>query len=82
MALTEDNNIIQHHRQAVAGLPVAALDQLARLHVETSEASRLAKFLRNAVHAASLFMLMGTCVLFLGGGADHRAQFLLGRCWS
>ena len=49
-------------------MPVAALDQLARLHVETSEASRLVKFLRSAVHAAFLFMLMGTCVLFLGGG--------------
>ncbi|MEP6829471.1 MAG: hypothetical protein ABI963_03975, partial [Rhizomicrobium sp.] len=52
-----------------------ALDQLARLHVETSEASRLAKLLRNSIHAASLFMLMGTCVLFLGGGATIGQNF-------
>ena len=67
MALTRDNNT-QHPVRPLPVLPVAALDQLARLHVETSEASRLVKFLRSAVHAASLFMLMGTCVLFLGGG--------------
>jgi hypothetical protein len=67
VALTRDNNT-HHHVRPLPVLPVAALDQLARLHVETSEASRLVKFLRSAVHAASLFMLMGTCVLFLGGG--------------
>jgi hypothetical protein len=67
VALTKDN-IVRHHARPLPVLPVAALDQLARLHVETSEASRLVKFLRSAVHAASLFMLMGTCVLLLGGG--------------
>jgi hypothetical protein len=67
VALTEDNTA--HHRaRPLPVLPVAALDQLARLHVETSQTSRLVKFLRSAVHAASLFMLMGTCVLLLGGG--------------
>ena len=54
---------------------MAALDQLARLHVETSEASRLVKFLRSSVHAASLFMLMGACVLFLGGGPTIGQNF-------
>jgi hypothetical protein len=56
-------------------LPVAALDQLARLHVETSETSRLVKFLHSAVHAAPLFMLMGACVLFLGGGPTIAHNF-------
>ena len=56
-------------------LPVAALDQLARLHVETSEASRLTLFLRSSVHVASLFMLMGTCVLLLGGGTSFAHVF-------
>lgn len=44
----------------------AAFDRLARLHVETSEVSRLVMFLRASLNSASLFMLMGTCVLFLG----------------
>ena len=56
-------------------LPVAALDQLARLHAETSQASRLTLFLRSSVHTASLFMLMGTCVLFLGGGSSFAHNF-------
>ena len=56
-------------------LPAAALDQLTRLHVETSEAGRLTLFLRSSVHVASLFMLMGTCVLFLGGGASFAHNF-------
>ena len=67
MALTEDNPA-HHYARPLPILPVAALDQLARLHVETSEASRLVKFLRSAVHVAALFMLMGACVLLLGGG--------------
>ena len=73
MALTNDNSALDVRPLPV--LPLAALDQLARLHVETSEASRLAKFLRASVHAASLFMLMGACVLFLGGGATIGRNF-------
>ena len=61
-------------------LPVAALDQLQRLHTETSEATRLTLFLRSSVHAASLFMLMGTCVLFLGGGASFARTFSWAVC--
>ena len=56
-------------------MPLAALDRLQRLHVETSEASRLTLFLRSSVHVASLFMLMGTCVLFLGGGLSLAENF-------
>ena len=54
---------------------MAALDRLEHLYVETSEASRLTLFLRSSVHVASLFMLMGTCVLFLGGGASFAQNF-------
>lgn len=54
---------------------MAALDRLERLHAETSQASRLTLFLRSSVHVASLFMLMGTCVLFLGGGASFAQNF-------
>ena len=54
---------------------MTALDQLARLHAETSQASRLMLFLRSSVHVASLFLLMGTCVLFLGGGASFARNF-------
>lgn len=74
VALTGDNSA--HHRdRPLPVLPLAALDQLARIHVETSLASRLVVFLRSAVHVASLFMLMGTCVLFLGGGATIGRNF-------
>jgi hypothetical protein len=52
-----------------------AFDRLARLHVETSETGRLVVFLRAALNAASLFLLMGTCVLFLGGGATIAHNF-------
>ena len=56
-------------------LPLAALDQLERLHVETSEASRLTVFLRSSVHVASLFMLMGTCMFLLGGSVSFARNF-------
>ena len=55
--------------------PAAAFDQLARLHVETSEVGRLVMFLRASLNSASLFMLMGTCVLFLGGDATMPRNF-------
>jgi hypothetical protein len=55
---------------------MAALDRLEHLYVETSEASRLTLFLRSSVHVASLFMLMGTCVLFLGGGGNFAQNFV------
>jgi len=74
VALTEDNTI-NHHSKSLPVLPLAALDQLARLHVETSQANRLVKFLRSAVHAASLFMLMGASVLLLGGGTTIGRNF-------
>jgi hypothetical protein len=74
VALTE-NDTVHHHARPLPVPPTAALDQLARLYAEGSEANRLAKFLRNAIHAASLFMLMGTCVLFMGGGATIGQNF-------
>jgi len=74
VALTEDNNIAQLARPLPV-LPLAALDRLARLHAENGEASHLARLLRNAIHAASLFMLMGSCVLLLGGGATIGRNF-------
>jgi hypothetical protein len=74
VALTNDSNT-RHRDRALPVLPLAALDQLARLHVETSQVGRLVMFLRSAVHIASLFMLMGTCVLFLGGGATIGHNF-------
>jgi hypothetical protein len=74
VALTNDHGA-RHRDRTLPVLPLAALDQLARLHVETSQASRLMVFLRSAVHVASLFMLMGTCVLFLGGGATIGHNF-------
>lgn len=72
MALTEDDNILHPHAKPLPVLPLDALDRLARLHAETSQASRLAMLLRNSIHAASLFMLMGSCVLLLGGGTMGR----------
>lgn len=65
MAITDNNNAVQARPLPV--LPLAALDRLARLHVETSAAGRLVIFLRASVHAASFFMLMSASVLFLGG---------------
>ena len=72
VALTEDDNILHPHAKALPVLPLDALDRLARLHAETSQASHLAMLLRNSIHAASLFMLMGSCVLLLGGGTMGR----------
>ncbi len=63
------------HPEPLPVPPADAFEQLARLHVETSEAGRLVVFLRAALNAASLFMLMGTCVLFLGGGATIAHNF-------
>jgi hypothetical protein len=65
VAITDHNNAVQARPLPV--LPTAALDRLASLHVETSEAGRLVMFLRASVHAAFFFMLMGVSVLFLGG---------------
>ena len=72
MALTKDDNILHPHAKPLPVLPLDALDRLARLHAESSEASRLARLLRNSIHAASLFMVMGSCVLLMGGGTIGR----------
>ncbi len=72
MALTKDDNILHPSAKPLPVLPQAALDRLARLYAESSEASHLARLLRNSIHAASLFMLMGSCVLLLGGGTMGR----------
>ena len=65
----------RHLAKPLPVLPLAALDRLARLHAETSEASRLMLFLRGAVHVASAFLLMGTCVLLFGGGQTIAHNF-------
>jgi hypothetical protein len=70
-----NDNTAHHEKRPLPVLPLAALDQLERLHGETSEASRLTVFLRSSVHVASFFMLMGTCVLFLGGGSSFAQTF-------
>lgn len=62
MALTDDD----HVHLLSSGLPLDALDQLARLHRETRETSRLARFLASSVHAALLFMLASVLVILLG----------------
>lgn len=72
VALTNDDNILHAPAKPLPVLPRDALDQLARLHAESSQASHLARLLRNSVHAASLFMLMGSCVLLMGGGTIGR----------
>jgi hypothetical protein len=72
VALTKDGDILHSQAKPLPVLPLDALDRLARLHAESSEASRLARLLRNSIHAASLFMLMGSCVLLLGGGTMAR----------
>jgi hypothetical protein len=77
VARTNDNST-RYQSRPLPVLPAAALDQLARVHVETSQASRLVLFLRSSVHVASLFMLMGSCVLLLGGGASFARNF----CWA
>jgi len=49
-----------------SSLKLDALDQLARLHRETRQTDRLARFLASSVHAALLFMLSTMLVLLLG----------------
>ena len=60
MALTDDGSLSYS-----SSLPLDALDQLVRLHRETRQTDRLARFLAGAVHAAFLFMLMTALVLIL-----------------
>ena len=72
MALTEDDTNLHPHARPLPVLPLDALDRLARLHAECREASHLAGLLRNAIHAALLFMALGSCVLLLGGGTIGR----------
>lgn len=72
VALTKDGDILHLHAKPLPVLPLDALDRLARLHAESSEASRLARLLRNSIHAASLFMAMGSCVLLIGDGGIGR----------
>ncbi len=74
VVLTEDNGAVRATRPLPV-LPISALDQLARVHVETSQASRLFLFLRSSVHVAAVFLLMGSCVLLLGGGATIGRNF-------
>jgi hypothetical protein len=75
VALTKDDNILHAPVKPLPALPQDALDRLARLHAESNQASHLARLLRNSVHAASLFMLMGSCVLLMGGGTIDRNFF-------
>ena len=63
MALTDDD----HSHMLSSSLPLDALDQLARLHQETRQTSRLARFFASSVHAAFLFMLMTVLVLLVLG---------------
>jgi len=72
VALTKDDNILHPSTKPLPVPPQAALDRLARLYAESREASHRARLLRNSIHAASLFMLMGSCVLLLGGGTIGR----------
>ena len=72
VALTEDDTNLHPHARPLPVLPLDALDRLARLHAECREASHLAGLLRNAIHAALLFMALGSCVLLLGGGTIGR----------
>jgi hypothetical protein len=62
MALTDDD----YSHLLSSSLPLDALDQLARLHRETRETSRLARFLASSVRAALLLMLASALVLLLG----------------
>ena len=71
MALTKDDNILPQLKPLPV-LPLDALDRLARLHAESSQANRLARLSRNSIHAASLFMVLGSCVLLMGGGGIGR----------
>ena len=61
MALTDND----HSRFISSGLPLDALDQLARLHRETIETNHLARFPGSSIHAAFLFILMAVLVLLL-----------------
>lgn len=72
MALTDDD----HARLMTSSLPLDALDQLARLHLETHQTHRLARFLASSAHAALTFML-GTVLVFLLGRTES-----LGRDFS
>jgi hypothetical protein len=71
VALTKDDNILTKSKP-LPELPLDALDRLARLHAESSQTNRLARLPRNSIHAASLFMLLGACVLLMGGGGIGR----------
>jgi hypothetical protein len=52
-----------------SNLPLDALDQLVRLHAESRQTDRMARFLAAAAHAAFLFMTMTVVMLFLEGAS-------------
>jgi hypothetical protein len=71
VALTDDDKGFS----VLAGPSFAALDQLVRLHQETLQSSRLARFLAASVHAAFLFMAMAVLTLVLADSATIGRDF-------
>lgn len=71
MALTDDD----HSRFLPSSFSLDALDELARLHHETRQTNRLARFLASAVQAAFLFMLMAVLVFVLERGQTMGRNF-------
>lgn len=64
--------------QTLQPVPLEALERLAKIHAENSQAARQAIFLQGAVHAASILILSGVAVLAFAAGTGLAAGF----AWS
>src|ERR1700722_635944 len=57
---------------------LSALTRLSQIHAESSETTKLVRFLRSAVPAAAVLMVLGALAVGLAGGADIKREF----AWS
>lgn len=57
-------------RRELAPLPLAALDQLSRLHAEQAHSIQRMKFLDGSANAALALMLLGVAAIALGAGTS------------
>src|SRR3984957_7175859 len=57
---------------------LSALTRLSQIHAESSETTKLGRFLRSAVPAAAVLMRLGALAVSIAGGASIKQEF----AWS
>lgn len=69
---------VQARGHGLTPLPLAALEQLSRIHAEHAQAAQRMVFLRGTANAALALMLLGVAALAFGAGTSLRLCF----AWS